>query len=434
MDTFEQEAFSLLGVGLLMIGLRIYVRISSGGFKGLHVDDYLMAFAAVVYAAETYLAYSVGALWKGLANNAMTDEQRRLLDPDSEEYRLRINGSKTQVAGWCIYTLLLWTIKAAMCTFYLRLTSGLGFTKRIYAGFALIVATWIAVLLSILLGCLPLHKNWQIYPDPGNFCQPAISKIDIVVTVVLNVLTDVYLMSIPIPMLWRSSLRPLKKAGLILLFSGGIFVTVAGILRCVLIISDPVHGAEKSGSWAVRETFVAVVTSNLPMISPLITRLLQPIIGSLRFLSWSGKKTSGLSGSAGMKFPLEDRNPRRGMGPRSVNPIPDFSVNCSDEHIYTRQEEDDTYAQDEEMGVRSADLEAGRSAYLPPRNGVIVKQTSVEVIEMRRSHAGLSAEGGDIGDYYLVKQFRRNPDDVGRKQSDRKHRRSSLSFGISRRG
>ena len=38
-------------------------------------------------------------------------------------------------------------------------------------------------------------------------------------------------------MLWHSSLRPLKKAGLILLFSGGIFVTVAGILRCVLIIS-----------------------------------------------------------------------------------------------------------------------------------------------------------------------------------------------------
>lgn len=69
-----------------------------------------------------------------------------------------------------------------------------------------------------------------------DFCQPAISRIDIIVTVVLNVLTDIYLMSIPIPMLWTSSLRPLKKAGLMLLFSGGIFVTAAAILRCVLII------------------------------------------------------------------------------------------------------------------------------------------------------------------------------------------------------
>jgi len=75
-------------------------------------------------------------------------------------------------------------------------------------------------------------------------CQPAISRIDIFVTVILNVLTDIYLMSIPIPMLWKSSLRPLKKAGLILLFSGGAFVTIAGILRCILIISvchPPIH-------------------------------------------------------------------------------------------------------------------------------------------------------------------------------------------------
>lgn len=68
-------------------------------------------------------------------------------------------------------------------------------------------------------------------------CQPAISKVDIIVTLVLNVVTDIYLICIPVPLLWKSSLRPLKKAGLIILFSGGLFVTVAGVLRCVLILS-----------------------------------------------------------------------------------------------------------------------------------------------------------------------------------------------------
>ena len=43
----------------------------------------------IAYSAETALAYSVGAYWKGLANNGMTDEQRRLLDPNSEEFMLR---------------------------------------------------------------------------------------------------------------------------------------------------------------------------------------------------------------------------------------------------------------------------------------------------------------------------------------------------------
>ncbi len=92
----------------------------------------------------------------------------------------------------CSYTLLLWIIKAAVCTFYLRLTvrlcmlpgqtqdspltmflqAGLGYKKRVYTGFALIGVTWAAVLFTILFSCHPLSKNWQIYPNPGGTLQP----------------------------------------------------------------------------------------------------------------------------------------------------------------------------------------------------------------------------------------------------------------------
>jgi hypothetical protein len=64
----------------------------------------------------------VGAWFKGLANNAMTDEERIALPNDSEEYRLRVGGSKIQVAGWSLYTLLLWLLKTCMAIFYARLT------------------------------------------------------------------------------------------------------------------------------------------------------------------------------------------------------------------------------------------------------------------------------------------------------------------------
>lgn len=126
-----------------------------------------------------------------------------------------------------------------MCTFYLRLTEGLeGFSRKIYIGFGLVVSTWLAVLLGILFGCgLPFEKNWQIYPQPSNYCQPAISRIDIFVTVVLNVLTDFYLMSIPLPLLWKARVSGFKRVAMIFCFSGGLFVTTAGILRCVLIVT-----------------------------------------------------------------------------------------------------------------------------------------------------------------------------------------------------
>lgn len=39
---------------------------------------------------------------------------------------------------------------------------------RVKIGYAVLVITYLATELSILLGCQPFHKNWQIYPDPGS--------------------------------------------------------------------------------------------------------------------------------------------------------------------------------------------------------------------------------------------------------------------------
>ncbi|KAI3549809.1 hypothetical protein CPAR01_13677 [Colletotrichum paranaense] len=346
MSEFSTEAFALLGVAIAVIFLRTYARIAAVGFKRLQADDYLMLFIIFTYSAETALAYSVGAHWKGLANNGMTDEERRTLDPNSEEYSTRVNGSKTQIAGWITYScLVLWPAKAAMCTFYLRLTEGLhNFRKRIIAGFVLIAITWLAVLFSITFSCFPISKNWQIYPDPGNFCQPAISKVNIIVTVCLNVITDFYLLSIPIPMLWSARLPLRQKLGLIVLFSGGIFVTMAGILRCVLIITNPVTGAQQAGSWAVRETFVAIVTTNIPMIFPLLRRWLTPIFGSISStLSRGGTNNKydkpnrsdlPAPGSIMLGSVTEgSSNKKKNRPPYTQYPITEFTMSGSEEHL-----------------------------------------------------------------------------------------------------
>lgn len=73
--------------------------------------------------------------------------------------------------------------------------------------------------------------------DDSDVCQPAISNQVIWVYLSMNVVTDLYLISIPVPMLWQSSLKPVKKFGLIILFSGGLFVVACAILRCALIVA-----------------------------------------------------------------------------------------------------------------------------------------------------------------------------------------------------
>lgn len=39
---------------------------------------------------------------------------------------------------------------------------------RVRLAYVFIGATYIAVICSILFGCHPMQKNWQIYPNPGS--------------------------------------------------------------------------------------------------------------------------------------------------------------------------------------------------------------------------------------------------------------------------
>ena len=99
----------------------------------------------------------------------MTDAERAALDPNSHEYHLRVEGSKTQLFGWLVYTVMLWVLKLCWLFFFKRLGDGVGnMSLRINIGFAFIGVTFFATFFAILFGCYPVEKHWQIYPDPGS--------------------------------------------------------------------------------------------------------------------------------------------------------------------------------------------------------------------------------------------------------------------------
>lgn len=88
-DSFAAEAFTLLSIGISVIGLRTFARIRQVGVRNFEADDYLMLLAIVPYTIETALAYIVGAKFHGLTNSGMTDEERKALSPNTEEYTWR---------------------------------------------------------------------------------------------------------------------------------------------------------------------------------------------------------------------------------------------------------------------------------------------------------------------------------------------------------
>jgi hypothetical protein len=59
-----------------------------------------------------------------------------------------------------------------------------------------------------------------------------------------------------------------------------------------LCAQDPVNGPQLAGAWGVRESFVATVTTNLPVLFPLVKRLFKPLFSSIQSLGSSRKQGS----------------------------------------------------------------------------------------------------------------------------------------------
>ncbi|KAF1979871.1 hypothetical protein BU23DRAFT_523437 [Bimuria novae-zelandiae CBS 107.79] len=330
------ELWTLYSLGVSFTILRTYARVKAVGIRDLRADDYLIWFAVLIYTVQCSLGYNLGAAAHGLANNGMTPEERSSLTHDNPEYAMRVLGSKIQVAGWTSAACLLWTLKFCVTFFYFRLMNGLEkFRMHIYIALGLIGSTFITLLLTIFISCRPFNHYWQINPDPGNVCQAAISIPIVWVMFVTNVVTDAYLVLIPIPMLWQSSLKLIKKLAATLVLSAGVLIIVCATLKSVFVLVDPEQGGQLAAAWGTRETFIAVITTNLPMVFPLLKVWFAPWLPTTN-CSTSNKAYkvhgSGFVTIGGGGASASNRS-RQAQSTRDVTGNMTFGDNESEEHI-----------------------------------------------------------------------------------------------------
>lgn len=280
---FGNEVWVLLGLASVVVFLRCFARIQSTSLRQLKLDDWAMKVALTLFvftgtsarliAATTKVNPEVNpnhmplAMHPAMANNDMTDEYRANLDPASVEYQVRVAASKLHLTAWSLYVSTLWCLKLCIAVFYTRLTGGLSFMKiRIHIAYVAIGVSYIVVMATILGACRPFNHYWQINPNPGGQCILATSEVACYVVVVLNVLTDLYLLHLPILLFWDAKMSRVKKLLLTTLFSGGVFVITAGILRTYFILTGGRQGGAQAAHWGMREAFVAFVIGNVPMI------------------------------------------------------------------------------------------------------------------------------------------------------------------------
>ncbi|KAG5927496.1 hypothetical protein E4U42_002173 [Claviceps africana] len=312
---FRVEAWMEYAIGMLILLSRIAYRTSLVGWDW-HGDDYFAVAAVLFLTGETIMLELIGR-WGSIVG--MTEAKALALT--SGERTSIINGAKADIAGWCIYITLIWCLKA-LATNQKRL---------VYIAAVACVCSYLATIGVVLLRCLPFGRNWQIWPYPGDECG---SPNQIFLTLVItNVSTDLLILYIPLPLLWVVQLPLSRKIVYGLWLTTGVFVIAASLLRYALSIEKSTD-VDVSTIWAIRETFVGVISVNAPILGPWLIRkcsFIAQTVVSKSSSSGVNSKAKGVSvvtiGRKGYRFDRVKKDGKR------LDPPGWTTINDSEENI-----------------------------------------------------------------------------------------------------
>lgn len=260
----KKEAWSEYSICMLMILTRFVARSRTVGIRNWQGDDWFMMLSMVFVTGEYAMLQVIG---QNEGSTVLTPENRPHLPPAVVAQVQLV--SKALLAGFTIFFTGLWCLKISMLFFYSRLVLDRWQKVMLHANYYICGVTYVACILTTFLRCLPFRLQWQVYPEPGPNCTTLDAPQ--LVAGVGNIITDLVLLTIPIPLLLQTTLPLRRKLVIGILLSGGLFVVIATILRLYFILGsngDP----NTSAIWGSRETLVAVTVINAPHIKPLLTR------------------------------------------------------------------------------------------------------------------------------------------------------------------
>ncbi|KAL4917787.1 hypothetical protein BDW62DRAFT_217806 [Aspergillus aurantiobrunneus] len=259
--SFARETWTLYGVGMLGVVLRFVARIRRLGIRNLQADDYLMVFAVVWY---TILCVALNSVASGGGSNLMTQEDVDNLTP--EIYDERVKGSKWVFVSEHAFVLAIWAMKACMLIIYARITEGLPQRKWVNYLAIYIAFGFVAVELSLFLICRPLSNYWAV-PTPNSQCSTF--QYYEIIQGCIAITADIAMLLVGLPLLIQARIPLKQKLILVFIFGLGIFVIVAAILTKVYCLV-PALISYVYMNWYFRESTVAILVTNLPLIWSLL--------------------------------------------------------------------------------------------------------------------------------------------------------------------
>ncbi|KGO75881.1 hypothetical protein PITC_033270 [Penicillium italicum] len=248
------ESWIMYGVGILFFIVRLYARYKRLKFH-FQIEDYLMFLAIIFYTAFV------------VTNIEITNYGSTLYEPGqfetftAHDIELRVLGSKIEFASEHCQVCTIYCLKACMLLVYFRITSNLKQHRWVKACAVYTVLGWLATELTLFLNCHPVSGYWTL-PPPQRECATYFNFE--VVQAVFNISSDITILLVVLPMLFRARMPLRTKLPILVVFSMGIVVILCAIISKIFTFRNIYDTSYQF--WYLREASIGVWVTNAPFV------------------------------------------------------------------------------------------------------------------------------------------------------------------------
>ncbi|CAH0050635.1 unnamed protein product [Clonostachys solani] len=197
-----------------------------------------------------------------------------------------------------VYLFALGAIKLSILFFYLRIFGSAGRTRLLIIATMGLSAVWmVSFIFAASFLCKPVKKQW-IPLTPGECGDQLAMDESMVIT---NIITDLVIIVLPMYTIWNLKLRVAERLGLMMAFSLGLAVVVAGIFRIVYIKGADLTN-NLTGTLAISifisqiEPLLGIICVSIPMLAPIYKRYRHPNSSARYYYEQQHPNSGGPSG------------------------------------------------------------------------------------------------------------------------------------------
>ncbi|KAK8063074.1 Satratoxin biosynthesis SC1 cluster protein 4 [Apiospora hydei] len=188
---------------------------------------------------------------------------------------LELNKQQFFYLGVVVYNFTLVFVKLSLFLQYYRLVDQVPRYRPLFLGAGFVVMGWtIAMVFSMTFICVPVYAYWDKSVPHVCLSDPMMQLTNSVG----NIVTDLILLLLPMPVLWRLNLPIRQKWGVIGIFSLGFITCIVSLLRVIFVFdhgpsSDITFEGTVITGWTIAEVTTGLLASSLITLRPLMSKI-----------------------------------------------------------------------------------------------------------------------------------------------------------------